>query len=69
MDSSWQLFRIGLCFLIFTIVEDVVDELLDVGTAVAAPVDLPEDSGQDFGLLPSLFLHGMYFLLGQGLSG
>ena len=39
MGSSCQLFRVGLCI---TIVEDVVDELLDVGTAVTAPVDLPE---------------------------
>ena len=34
------------CLCFFTIVEDVVDddddELLDVDTAVAAPIDLPE---------------------------
>ena len=37
MGSSGQFFRIGLCF--FTIVEDVVDEILDLGT-VGSPVDI-----------------------------
>ena len=39
MGSSCQLFCVGLCFII---VEDIVYEILDLGTAVAAPVDLPE---------------------------